>query len=569
MRLSHIIINDQSIETLLKIFIKQEKNFSLDLCCDWIRKLLEDNFDDDSEERNIQINQSFVYRWIKLLGAKYDDIKKTYYTDNHEKEENVTYRTDVYIPLQDLLSLRQPVWAIIPYTGDESQKVALEDARRRTKLAINETFMHEGRLCTKIHIDFLEEKEYIEYRREMLNSTGSPGLYYYDEDPITKKLIIENNDCIFNHPKDKCRCHLKIRKTGQDEKCWHANKLTKKIWIINGIHKLPPKSAGAGIMTSCFVDSFTGFGIPLSNEELNIVNEFRRVNGREPLLSSSGVVFLNYGAHLDGYWCYENIEKQVIDIMDIYESLYNDYQIVFEVDHSKNHLKYADDALKVSKLKMKLGGKSYKMRDSYISSEECLGKGKRVLNVGDYQKFTYDEASGGPFGSNLPKEEWLNQPKEMKQILIERGLYNPNMNFRRDMEGILESLPDFKNEKCALQNLIESRGHILIVSPKCHTELAGSGIEYAWGMAQTYFEKLGEKNSKNIKEKVKEAISDKCLTLERVWKYERKARSYMQLYLQLKSNADAGKLGYEERENLRIQLKMYRLYRDISKIEKY
>lgn len=37
----------------------------------------------------------------------------------------------------------------------------------------------------------------------------------------------------------------------------------------------------------------------------------------------------------------------------------------------------------------------------------------------------------------------------------------------------------------------------------------------------------------------------------------------------LKSNPDAGKLGYEERENLRIQLKMYRLHRDISKIEKY
>ena len=42
-------------------------------------------------------------------------------------------------------------------------------------------------------------------------------------------------------------------------------------------------------------------------------------------------------------------------------------------------------------------------------------------------------------------------------------------------------------EKGALQEIVESRGHILILSPKCHPELTGCGIEYSWGTSEQYF----------------------------------------------------------------------------------
>ena len=42
------------------------------------------------------------------------------------------------------------------------------------------------------------------------------------------------------------------------------------------------------------------------------------------------------------------------------------------------------------------------------------------------------------------------------------------------------------NEKGALQELVESRGLILILSPKCHPELTGCGIEYSWGKSEQY-----------------------------------------------------------------------------------
>jgi hypothetical protein len=46
---------------------------------------------------------------------------------------------------------------------------------------------------------------------------------------------------------------------------------------------------------------------------------------------------------------------------------------------------------------------------------------------------------------------------------------------------------DFVDEVCALQEVIESEGHLLIFSPKCHPELAGNGIEFAWGKMKFNF----------------------------------------------------------------------------------
>ena len=46
----------------------------------------------------------------------------------------------------------------------------------------------------------------------------------------------------------------------------------------------------------------------------------------------------------------------------------------------------------------------------------------------------------------------------------------------------LHDLRDFKNERTALQHTVEKRGHILVLSPKFHPEVAGVGIEYSWGM---------------------------------------------------------------------------------------
>jgi hypothetical protein len=100
------------------------------------------------------------------------------------------------------------------------------------------------------------------------------------------------------------------------------------------------------------------------------------------------------------------------------------------------------------------------------------------------------------------REGWLGKPKGMKQI---RGLWNSEMKKHEsdhekekkrldgktllpehlDMVRVLSKLPDFKGTKCALRKMIEDRGHILMISPKCHPEIAGNGIESAWGFSSS------------------------------------------------------------------------------------
>ena len=106
------------------------------------------------------------------------------------------------------------------------------------------------------------------------------------------------------------------------------------------------------------------------------------------------------------------------------------------------------------------------------------------------------------------------------------------------MKRVLGKQPDFMNEKCALQNLIEARGHIFLASVACHPEMAGNGIEYCWGYGETVFRKINDKIAKNLQSNVAIAVSPAHLTLERVWKFSRRPREYMRMYLALSKKID-------------------------------
>ena len=74
---------------------------------------------------------------------------------------------------------------------------------------------------------------------------------------------------------------------------------------------------------------------------------------------------------------------------------------------------------------------------------------------------------------------------------------------------------DFKNEKSAMEVLMDdlnlkaanNQSVNLIVSPKYHCELAGEGIEYAWGAMIRYFRRL-PLDEKRTKKKFEKAVLD-------------------------------------------------------------
>ena len=63
--------------------------------------------------------------------------------------------------------------------------------------------------------------------------------------------------------------------------------------------------------------------------------------------------------------------------------------------------------------------------------------------------------------------------------------------------------------------VIHARGHILQMSPKCHPELAGHGIEYAWGAAKLRFRRDNDGSSgfANFFKRVRAALASVSLSL--------------------------------------------------------
>ena len=97
----------------------------------------------------------------------------------------------------------------------------------------------------------------------------------------------------------------------------------------------------------------------------------------------------------------------------------------------------------------------------------------------------------------------------------------------------LETCDDFKAEKSQMQYVLEERLNVqLRMTPKCHPEIAGQGIEYVWGYAKLQFrQKFNDMNASNLKENVRAVLSKEVLTKIRTNKFVRKARDYKLTYL--------------------------------------
>ena len=75
-----------------------------------------------------------------------------------------------------------------------------------------------------------------------------------------------------------------------------------------------------------------------------------------------------------------------------------------------------------------------------------------------------------------------------------------------------------------------SHGHLAEMSPKCHPELAGVGVEYSWGKAKMHFRRHTDHVARHLHANIEAAMAPDVLTLLRVRRYARKARAYRRAY---------------------------------------
>ncbi|KAF8810713.1 hypothetical protein BYT27DRAFT_7209170 [Phlegmacium glaucopus] len=161
-----------------------------------------------------------------------------------------------------------------------------------------------------------------------------------------------------------------------DEMTTQANDGMKKSWILEGEHALKKKGVGRGMHQSDVICLTHGWMKEASQS-------------------------LEYGKNYEGYWTGELFVKQLEEkIIPVFKRLHGPgYQALIMVDNSQGHSAYSVDALVVSRMNMKPGGKQARMRNGWY-----MQSGVKI-------------AQPMIFPSDHP--EFLDMPKGIKQVLTE------------------------------------------------------------------------------------------------------------------------------------------------------
>ena len=181
------------------------------------------------------------------------------------------------------------------------------------------------------------------------------------------------------------------------------------------------------------------------------------------------------------------------------------------------------------------------------------------VKAGQTQTFTHPPGGPPPFNKlDAPRHDSMNgtkvkegfegKQKGVAQILFESGWWSdkektvykmPSLHkvtgMRKDTgaappdksrigELILAARKDFTDELSQLAKIIHARGHVLIMSPRCHPELAGLGIEYCWGASKQRFRRDNDLVPANFEKNVRASLT--CVTRSLAHKFERRSRTY-------------------------------------------
>jgi len=241
-----------------------------------------------------------------------------------------------------------PLW--IQVSEDQHQELKVDNPN----LPEGDKFMTDkGNIMVELHVDSSEVFE--DFRASHPNG-GHLSVRSFSN--VTK--------CRCGHDPEVCKCYLPLHHVGQDESIFKAYQRGKKVWKVCGVVGLRKKTDGPGQMVSAFQDEIRGYGFPMDKDELQKVNEFRASKGREPLIDTPGVRYLDCGSDKEGWWNWEKFEVQVIDFLDCFEVLHPNHQLQMKIDWSSGHAKFREGALNARDMNVEFGGKRGAQHDTLL-----------------------------------------------------------------------------------------------------------------------------------------------------------------------------------------------------------
>ncbi|UZO29111.1 uncharacterized protein OCT59_022601 [Rhizophagus irregularis] len=288
------------------------------------------------------------------------------------------------------------------------------------------------------YYDGHERPDVVEYRKLFLDKIYSYERYMAKYEGETMERIppmLESNN-------------KEIILVTHDECIFYSNDGKRGVWTKTGELPLRKKGNGRSIMVSEFLSEECG--------RLKLNAQQHQENSSIP---QEARTYLQPGKDREGYWTSEHLIDQVkTKAIPIFKTLFPNCIGLFAFDNSSNHAAFRHDALVASKMNLKPGGKQPKMRNTV-------------------------------FGLNNQYQSMVNEngePKGMKQVLIERGLWKNGLNADCQLckdkvdditridccaRRIISLQPDFLAQKSALEEAILEAGHLCIFYPKFHCEL--------------------------------------------------------------------------------------------------
>ena len=142
-------------------------------------------------------------------------------------------------------------------------------------------------------------------------------------------------------------------------------------WGEKGQHILKPKGKGSGIMVSDFVHGY----LALTDEE------YQNARRDDITISEQARQLLAYG---EGYWTCEKLMQQLEVAVKLCEYKYpkaDGWSCIWVFDRSSCHTAMAEDALDVSRMNVRPGGKQPRMHDT-----EWAGTPQKCASILVYQR---------------------------------------------------------------------------------------------------------------------------------------------------------------------------------------
>ena len=283
---------------------------------------------------------STCLKWMKLIGFTYSHQRKSYYVDGHERDDVVDSRRIFCCKYLTEIEPRCLRW--VQYDAKEIVAANLDPdfAYKYTD--------SDGNVFYEFHIDYCSRRQ----EKSTVNAMeGKVASMSVRAPPDTRPI----------------ECY------GQDESLFYQFQFPSRSWVgPNSERALLPKSQGEGLMISAFVSRDTGFGMQLTTQELEKINNARQgthyidrtaaieVNKhslKRPLTQSPFVRDLLVGATKGGYWNGFHMALQLEDIVDVLRIVRPQFDWIFFFDHSQGHARKQDGALDAQMMSRSFGGK--------------------------------------------------------------------------------------------------------------------------------------------------------------------------------------------------------------------